>query len=314
MNGGGTDSDSAGGFNISSGATLNIGGRTYTFNASSLISGGGNVNVSGGTANFNGPVTVTGSVTDTGGTANYNNSVNFGGTTTLTVNGTANFNSSYSIGNSTALVVGGTANFSGSGTVTVASLNLTGTLEGNSPVSVSGAMMFNGGTILNPAGVFANGTLIITNNPVIGQYTYTPGLVYGLLVNGGTATWNSGNLNLNGAGVFSNAPGGTFNWNVGSTVNNNYADNLFANAGQINVTAGNGTASMNPVFNNSGTGTVSIISGTLSMNSGGTDSDSGGGFIIPSGTTLEHWGEHLHVRCRLDDHRRGQRKHDRRDS
>ena len=135
--------------------------------------------------------------------------------------------------------------------------------------------------------MFANGTLLITGNPAIGQYTYTPGLVYGLLVNNGVATWNTGNLTLNGAGVLSNSASGTFNWNVGSTLVNNYADNLFVNAGKINVTAGNGnTANLNAQFNNIGAGLVTVNSGTLSLNGGGTDSDSSGGFNILSGATL----------------------------
>ncbi len=271
LNGGGTDSDSGSpaGFNIPAGSTLNFGGGTYTFNSGSLITGAGNVSMTGGTANFNGTLNVTG---------NY--PIN---------NGTANFNGAYTIGGSSAMTVSSaTVNFNGGGTAALGSLTLnSSTLGGTNAMSVAGAMTFNSSTILNPAGVFANGTLLITGNPAIGQYTYTPGLVYGLLVNNGVATWNTGNLTLNGAGVLSNAPGGTFNWNVGGTLVNNYADNLFVNAGKINVTVGSGnTANLNAQFNNIGAGLVTVNSGTLSLNGGGTDSDSGGGFNVLLGATL----------------------------
>src|SRR5208282_1757636 len=154
-------------------------------------------------------------------------------------------------------------------------------------VNVSGTMNFSGGSIQNPAGVFANGTLTIVNGPSIGTYPGSNPNPIGLLVNNGTATWNSGNLNFGGNGIFSNAPGATLNWNTGSTSGNGYFGNFFYNAGQINVTAGSGnTANMSTPFYNFGTGTVNVISGVFALTGGGTDSESGGGITIASGTSL----------------------------
>jgi hypothetical protein len=155
-----------------------------------------------------------------------------------------------------------------SGTVQGA-VNLSGTLAGAGSLTLAGAFNFNGGLILNSGGVYANGTLNITNSPALGEYEGSLGV--GLLVNNGVATWDSGNLVLNGGGVVSNTANGIINWNAAGTVNNQ-PPTLFANAGQINVNIGGGnTATIDGPFNNSGT--VNIQSGTLSAIGGYTSTN-----------------------------------------
>jgi hypothetical protein len=138
----------------------------------------------------------------------------------------------------------------------VGSLNLSaGTLGGTSPISVTGLLTLDGGTVTN-ALITANGGLSISGNTTLSGSK---------LVNPAIALWTAGNLTgINGA-VISNLLGATFiNTFDDHAATGAGATPLFVNAGSFqktNGTAAFGTTSIDFQFMN--TGTVEVQTNTL---------------------------------------------------
>ena len=133
IQGGGTDS-TASPMTIAAAATLDFGGGTYTFAASSGISG-----VGAGLASFS------------GGTVNDAGSFNVAGTT---------------------VIPGGTLNYSGAAAATTGALNLDGgTLTGPSVFTVTGATTWNGGTMSGSGVTNAEGGLALGGTDASSYYS-----------------------------------------------------------------------------------------------------------------------------------------------
>ncbi|MGO8835831.1 MAG: beta strand repeat-containing protein [Limisphaerales bacterium] len=228
--------------NVTSGATLELGGAD-TFTPASSISGAGNLLVSGGTAALNSGLGLTGNWTFSGGT------------TTITGPDSTSLNF--------ITVSGGTVNFNGSGTLAPPVLSVSsGTLAGSQSL-VAGALNWTGGTIslgvLFNGGGFSSGSLLLDG---------------GMLTNSGVLNWsNNATLDDGNGSVFTNLPGATIivsNTSSTTWVNGGYyttGSHVFGNGGTITVGA-SGTLAMN--FENFvNAGTLTVNSGTLSL-SGGT--------------------------------------------
>jgi hypothetical protein len=220
-----------GSFTVASGATLNMGGDTYTFISGSTISGAGNLTVSAGTVGFGGTSDVTGTNTFSGGVANVT------GACTIT---------------SALVISGGTLNLNGSGAITPATATIVGgTEEGSQPIKVqsAGGFTWAGGLIYGLV-QFNGGTV----NADGGQN------LSGALVNSGTLAW-SGTVFMYG-GVFTNLASGTVNLAPQSSVTAISGSPDLDNDGQFNV-SGPGTSTIGIPFNNHGS--VNIQSGVLSL-------------------------------------------------
>jgi hypothetical protein len=222
--GGGTESNS---FTVASGAGLELGGGTFTFESSSSILGAGNLTVSGGTVGLGGTCNVAGAYTFSGGVANV--------TGACTITGPLD-------------ISGGTLNLNGSGAITPTTLTVSGgILEGSQPVQVQavGGFSASAGTI--------NAKVRINGGAVSGSVD-----LGGALVNSGTLAWN-GNLFISG-GALTNL--GTINLAAGSGAIFEGGLTDIDNEGQFNV-SGTGTSTINLPFHNEGT--VAINAGTLNL-------------------------------------------------
>jgi hypothetical protein len=99
-----------------------------------------------------------------GGNSTLAGLVNVSGSNTFSA-GAANFTGNCICTNNTVTISGGTANYSGTGLVSPAVLNLNGTLDGTSTVTVLNAMNWTGGTMsgsgrtIIPVGVTLNAAL-----------------------------------------------------------------------------------------------------------------------------------------------------------
>jgi len=216
---------------------IGVGGGTFYFTGSSVVSGTGAFIVNGGTANIGGALNVTGNWTVDDGTANFTGTSTTGGQT---------------------LNINGAANFVGAGPWIPGAVNLDGTLAGTSPVIASGALDWTGGTI----------TGVLTCNG--GTLDNPQGINGGTLINTGSLNWIPYPDTGNGS-IISNASTGTINFQINGddiTRNSFGGAATFYNAGQING-SGSGTGTIGDTFIN--TGTVTVSSGTLEAAAGGTN-------------------------------------------
>jgi hypothetical protein len=191
---------------------------------------------------------------------------------TLNVQGALNINS---------LTNGGTLNFNQLATVYPTNVTLnSGTLAGGNTVAVGGSFIWTGG-VFGPGSGF---TLVANSNLTIGT-SGTKTLQGGTLINGGAGAWITGQVTCNGASVFSNAPGATFELQGdGTSLLFNSGTPIFVNAGMFRKSAGTGTNSFTMPCAN--IGTVEINSGTLAL----ALADGSGTFSVAPGTSLNASG------------------------
>ena len=192
-----------------------------------------------------------------------------------------------------AFTLGGPGSGNGQAVVSISG----GTLAGSGMLTLAGPLNWIGGTIKSVV-QFNGGTFS-------GSYDYLDG---GQLINLGTLAWNPLAVVYDGLGsVISNAPGATIN--ITETGNDNITGNgygppqSFYNAGQLNVSAGSGSAIIADTFVNSGTlnlqgggsntSTILVTAstaglhvsiGTFTFNTGSTLTDAGN--LILSGGTV----------------------------
>jgi hypothetical protein len=231
----GTLETDAGGTNFStmtatgSGA-VGVGGGTFYFADSSVLSGSGGFLVAGGTANVGGALNISGSWTVSGGTANFNGTSSAAGQT---------------------LSIGAMASFVGAGPWTPGLVNISGgTLAGPSPILASGALNWNGGVITGI--ISCNGGTV--DNPT--------GIDGGQLINYGPLNWIP-YPDTGGGSLISNASTGTITLALNGrpfSVNSYGGTATFYNAGQFNA-SGSGSATIGDTFINSGT--INLQSGNL---------------------------------------------------
>jgi hypothetical protein len=112
------------------------------------------------------------------------------------------------------------------------------------------------------------------------------------MTNSGTVAWTGtgvmrvfyypgGNL----YGAIYNLAGGLFDIQNDQSLENYTSTEVFSNAGTVRKSAGSGTTTISPQFNN--TGTVAVLSGTLAFNGGG---NLGGQYTTTSGTVIKLGG------------------------
>jgi YVTN family beta-propeller protein len=178
---------------------------------------------------------------------------NLSGSSTTVHGGTINFTNPSDKTIGTLTIDGGTANFSGTPggpfavSATTAGLSGTGTLTGSDTLTASGALTWSGGTMAGTGTTVAQGGLALTGDVTLNRTLNISGM-----------STIQGDFTINGTGTL-------------------------ANAGTLTKTTGNGIATINPIFNN--TGTLNIVSGTLQL--AGTGTSTGGAFTVPSPSTLE---------------------------
>jgi hypothetical protein len=270
---GGTLTLSGGGLNngtmeVPAGATLNLGGITFTSSAGSSISGAGNFTASASTAILSGLV-------------------HLGGSNTFSA-GTAELNGNYICTNNTMLISGGTANFDGSGPVSPAVLNLSsGALGGSNLVTVGSVMYWTGGSMIGTGrtAISPGATLTIANPSFLSISSRT-------LDNAGTAVWTgAGSLTLIGA-VITNEPGALFQAQSPNFVFNGGGSPHIDNNGTLRITGAGAMSFPGLPLNNFSL--VDIQGGTLTLGGGilagvitvpaGTGINLGSGAYVSSGS------------------------------
>ena len=239
---------------VNNGTFIQQGGGTTYFTGSTSISGPGTVEFGAGTVHDAGTYNVTG----------------------------------------TTLIDGGTADFSGSGAAQTNNLTLSsGTLAVSNGMTVTGAMLWTGGTIsgTGTVEVASTGTLTMSGsgsfnldgalqNDGMGNWTGNCTLgIYGTFTNDGSLLANSTQtLAVGGVGVFVN--NGTF-IQQGSGLTYfyyNYGAVAFNNAGTVNVDAG----TLSLTGGGSDTGGFSVSAGTLGFDGGTTTLGSGSSVSVAS--------------------------------
>jgi hypothetical protein len=270
LDAGGTDT--AGVFNVASGAELLFGGGYGITHLGSNI--GTSSNPSAGSvvfAEFDTEVTGT-CYLSTSGTTDISNgdTVYFLGT----LNG------------GTVNIYNGRANIAK--TVTIPTLNLFGgVLAGAGAVTVTHSLTWNNGSYMVGTGstTLAKGATMSLSgdgsNEVVETRTFN---------NYGNAIWegSSGNFSLLLGAIFDNEAGASFTVNNDQTINDTAgATASFNNMGTFTKSGTTGTTEFaNVVFNN--TGTMNVNSGTLQLDTSGNDSS--GAFKVASGATLHFAG------------------------
>jgi hypothetical protein len=299
-------------FTVASGATLELGGGTFTFDSDSSVSGAGSFMVNGGTVNFSGSANVTSGLNLPGGILNVNGSNPITPATATISGGTEEGIQPVQVQNAggfawTGGSIMGTVQFNG-GSVT-GGLNLNGALVNSGTLAWSGNLFMYGGVLTNLGTInLAAGTSVSSENGLPdldndGQFNVSgPGTSFiGIPFNNyGTVAVNGGTLELAGGGTESdsftvafgatlNVGGGTVTFNSGSTI---------SGAGNFTVTGG--TAGLGGKCNVTGANTFSAgvanvtgactITGTLVI-SGGTLNLNGSGTITPTSATISGGSE-----------------------
>jgi hypothetical protein len=256
----------AGTLTLSSGG---VGGSTFTVGSGATL-------VPSGTYTFNG-ATETGAGTVQVGTFNTLTVSGLSSVQNLTVNGgTVNVNAALSVQGLT--LSGGTVN--ANAPLTVQTLALSGgTLTGPAAVTVSGAFTWTGGSLTGTGDTVLDGASALTGSffsPLARQVD-----------NFGTATVAAGtSLNFQSNAVFNNNAGATLVLPDSAGMSTFFsAGSALNNAGLVQKTAPNGTATLGLPVNN--TGTVDVQSGTLTLSGGGANS---GSIVVEAGTTLSVTG------------------------
>ncbi|MBI5772031.1 MAG: PEP-CTERM sorting domain-containing protein, partial [Verrucomicrobia bacterium] len=274
-NGGSTATGSS--LNVANGATLEFGGGTFTFAASTTLSATGNINVTGGTTTFTTGNFALPSLSLTGGTIDGAGSIT---TPSFTQSGGA-LDLSSLVFTSSALWNSGNWN---SSSATTATINSGATLT----LATAGVHDFNRRTITN------HGTL----NWQAGQFRSGSG---GGFVNAAGAVVNdtaSSYFNAAYGGTASFANQGTYNKSAAGTTT---FQSPLVNSGTFNVTAGQlsldggGSASAGSVLNLASGTTLAFASGTFVFaapstlvadgpltTTGGTPTFNGGTYTLPT--------------------------------
>jgi hypothetical protein len=269
LTGGGT---LGGSFTVASGATLDIDNGTFTTNSTTSVGGAGTLQFG---STFNSPTVtfVSGSAFDLTGSIVVNN-------------GTATFNAPVTSLAQSVTISNGTLSLNAGQTVVVATLTETsGTLTGSDTLTVSGQLVWTGGTMSGSGKTVANGPAQL-GAPVGMSNSDAESLSSRTFVIAGAATLNDANnaLTLRQSAALQVQGGGSLDILAGSVSTDNSAV-TFSNAGTLSVDAGSTTSSITAPFTNSGS--VKLNSGTLNVVGGGSQT---GSFAVASGTTLDFAG------------------------
>jgi hypothetical protein len=248
--------NSSGSFAVASNATLSIGGGNAILSAAASLDGPGNLTIASGTITNNGTFSLQGTNTFSGGT--------------FSLNGPCQ------ITNGVWMISSGTLALDGSGTLMPAKCQFSGGyLFGSQNMTLSGPMVWAGGTLGNAAASFtltANGGVVISNS--------TRSFAGGTLVNAGAGMWLGGQVTCGGTAVFLNAPGATFDLQgTAYCFASGGGSAQIVNAGLLRRTNSLGSVSINVPCANSGV--VEVDSGVLAL----TMEDSSGEFMV-TGTNL----------------------------
>ncbi|MCB9088748.1 MAG: tandem-95 repeat protein [Calditrichae bacterium] len=154
-----------------------------------------------------------------------------------------------------------------------------GTVKGSGDLTIEGTFDWSRGALSGSGDVIVNGLLKITGS------NYKE-LIERTLINNTTTIWSDGDIKLKDQAKIINQSGSLFDVKTDNLMDYVLADNggSFVNLGQLKKTAGSGTATIDPIFHN--TGTVEVLSGTLRFERGSASSSSTGHFLTHSGTTL----------------------------
>ncbi len=197
-----SNSNSLGAFENFAGATLNMNGGIITFSCG--ISNTGTINVSGGDFRLTrNPVTWSPGLNWTGGTVTIGGSFSIGSGETITVPSGATLIRIN--GNAMSINNGGTLQVNG--TFTPQSGSFTVQSGGSLSIGSGGVTTFSSAILNNSGSVTNSGTVNISSR----------------LENNGSLS-NSGTININNNGILglntnpATLPGGTLNWNSGSTI------------------------------------------------------------------------------------------------
>jgi len=272
------------------GTTLHFVDGGFVFYAGSSVvahtvifgGGGGGWNSVYGTWDVAGPTTVQ------GGQVTFDSSagiVSYGSSFYVPA-GTVNFNApiggpihfdTFSVG---PAATGATANFNSGDPAEIANLTIgRGSLQGPSPVTISGLLTWNqGGGFNGPGTVNANGDVLVNIN---GDEKSLRDCTFN---NAGTATFLGG-FNRPTSAVVNNLATGVMDFQADVTVIGGYGLPL-NNAGTMVKSAGTGTSTIQASMNN--TGTVEVKTGVLRFYTG-----YGGSYVQTAGQTVLNGGNLL---------------------
>jgi hypothetical protein len=269
------------------GATLNNSGTVTVVSGALYLGGGGTHSGSltaqeGAEVRFtNGTHTVTGSVTspDTmqfaGGTITFESGSTFSAAERTVVSATVSFNSGSQLALGEIELDGGQLILSHGGPIETPLYTQTnGTLTGTDPVTVTGMMRWERGTIRGNGAVNANGGLTLSTTATV-MLTDTR-----TLNNAGVATWTgTGTISLGTSAVLNNLEGATFRIQT----NADMSGGILNNSGTLTKELGGGdgiTLITANQLNNSGL--IEVLSGTLQTT---------GEYLQTAGATRVNGGE-----------------------
>lgn len=154
-----------------------------------------------------------------------------------------------------------------------------GTVRGSGDLTIEGTFDWSRGALSGSGDLIVNGLLKITGS------NYKE-LIERTLVNNSTVTWSDGDIKLKDEAKILNLSGSLFDVKTDNLMDFVLSDDggSFINQGLLKKTAGSGTATIDPIFHN--TGTVEALSGTLRFERGSTSSSSTGHFRTQPGTIL----------------------------
>ncbi len=154
-----------------------------------------------------------------------------------------------------------------------------GMISGSGEIFIDGTFNWMRGALTGSGDITNHGQLNITGSNF-------KELVKRDLDNKGTLTWTGGNIKFKDSAKLTNDPGSLFDIQTDGLIDYVLADDggVFVNKGILRKSAGTGTATIDPIFYN--TGDVEVNSGTLRFERGSTNNSSKGDFITASGCTL----------------------------
>ena len=276
LNGGGI---LEGTFTTANTTAVKLNGGNFTYSTSPAISGAGIFQLVGG--NLALVSDVISNLQMVGGSVTLSPSFQGGTITNLTLPG-ATLNGNYTVSGTLTCGAGisGSLSVSGGGTFNWSGGNVSSSLS----ISSGGIVNWTGGSASGVVNVSGGATLVLGGTGA--KY------LQNVLTNQGTVTWTGGDLvtpNYNGGylGNIYNLSGALWDIQCNQSIYNNYGGNSasFSNSGQLQKSAGSGTAAINIPFYNSGT--VAVTQGTLTFNGGGTVE---GAFNAGAGATLNFGG------------------------
>jgi Domain of unknown function DUF11/PKD-like domain len=269
-------------FSVSSLTALRLAGGSHFFSSGSL-SGAGSLEVTSGSVVIAGDYNLSGAPLFSGGTTTFSGTISTFAST-MTTGGSVSFSVHPGASLTGITVPGGTLTLQSGSPFNLTTLTLSGgTLTGTDNVTVSTTFNWTSGAISGTGSLTLPNTCTTTLSGA-GSKSLTTRTVN----HGGTLNWTGGVFLGSSSATFVNQTGANFNiqTNAGLTWSSGGVP-LFNNSGTVTVSGTTGTTTISFQFNNGSL--LDIQSGTLVLSQGGTQTDT---MTVAATTHLRLQGTH----------------------